>query len=150
MIYDGVPSLPTPPPQKTKKKQRKETRATDSMAEIKDQMTVSTMGKEKSTSGHRTSAANRRGSKLLKLLRLRLLLQLGVKYEANSLGHRKNDVGSEKLTSSHRKADADDPLGIFGDFVCVFGEILGNEQYSTQIDRKEWRPEGSRVFWAGF
>ncbi|CAI9764572.1 unnamed protein product [Fraxinus pennsylvanica] len=108
-------------PQKTKKKQRKDTRATDSMAEIKDQMTVSTMGKEKSRSGHRTSAANRRGSKLLKLLRLRLLLQLSVKYEVNNLGHRKKDVGREKLTSSHRKADVDDHLGISDSLcACVF------------------------------
>ncbi|CAA2991829.1 Hypothetical predicted protein [Olea europaea subsp. europaea] len=111
-------------PQKTKKKQRKETRATDSMAEMKDQITVSTMGKEKSRSGHRTSAANRRGSKLLKLLRL--LLQLGVKYEANRLGHRNKDVGSEKLTSNHRKADMDNHLGISEILsLCVFSEFLG-------------------------
>ncbi|KAL2513960.1 Uncharacterized protein Fot_27931 [Forsythia ovata] len=96
------------------------------MAETRDQMTVSTMEKEKPNSGHRTSAANRRGWKLLKLLRLRLLLQIGVKYEAKSLGNRKNDVGSEKLMSSHLKADVVDHPDISEILrVCVFQRCFG-------------------------
>lgn len=131
-------------PQKTKKKQRKEMRATDSMAEMKDQITVSTIGKEKSMSGHRTSAANRRGSKLLKLLRLRLLLQLGVKYEANSLGHRKYDVGRLKLTSSHRKTVMDDHVGIVGDCVCVRGRAA---RFRGTVDERYERVKSCLLGW---
>lgn len=36
--------------------------------------------------------------------------QIGEKHEEISLGHRKTEVGSEKLMSIHRKADDDDHL----------------------------------------
>ncbi|CAK9158469.1 unnamed protein product, partial [Ilex paraguariensis] len=100
-------------PQKTKKKQRKETRATDSNAVTRDHNTLSTI--EKSRSGNHSLRF--RGSHLgVNPDRLRFDHveargdQLGVMYEAKNLGHRNNDVGSEKLTSIHRKADEDDHL----------------------------------------
>lgn len=94
-----------------------ETRATDSTAEMIDQTIESTMLKGKSRSGH----DHCRGEKAKLMLphgdeddettpssSWLLGLQFGVKYEVNSLGHRINDVGSEKLTRIHLKADVDD------------------------------------------
>ncbi|MCD7448612.1 hypothetical protein HAX54_044866 [Datura stramonium] len=92
-----------------------ETRATDSTAEMIDQTIESMMEKGKSRSGH----DHCRGEKAMLMLpqgnedaettpSWLLGLQFGVKYEVNSLGHRINDVGSEKLTRIHLKADLDD------------------------------------------
>lgn len=91
-------------PQKMKKKQSMETSATDSKAVTKDQRTLSMIEK----SGIQKRGDHRLGAKAENLKPWRP--QLGVKYDAKSLGHRINDVGSDKLSSNHRKADVTEAM----------------------------------------
>ncbi|KAI8024235.1 hypothetical protein LOK49_LG03G03485 [Camellia lanceoleosa] len=74
-----------------------ETRATDSTAVMRDHTTSSTI--EKLRFGRQARGDNPDRS--------RLWAQLGVKYEDRSVGHRKIELGGEKLSSRHRKV-ADD------------------------------------------
>ena len=85
-------------PQKTKKKQSIETKATDSTAVMRDHTTSSTIEEWRRFCGAQLGE----NTELPKLWG-----QIGVKYEERSLGQREIETGGEKLRSSHRKADDD-------------------------------------------